>query len=299
MDQTPITSDIAVIVTSFERPASLARSLLSLSLQSPLRHLAEIVVADDGSRDNTRQVVERFARDSRVPVAFTTHHHSGFQLCRSRNEGVLASSAPYLAFIDGDCVMAPNFLATHVARRRRGAVLCGESYRIDRRETELVTEEAMRRWDLLRLVSKKELKRLSRKAKRDFLYSAFRVSMRPRLTGNHFSLWREDFERIDGFDLGFRGWGLEDRDLQRRLQRVGIRCRSVLPRTVGYHLWHPVDPTFVRNASGTPNEEYYRQPIREDARARSGLADTETSAMSVWRWCEGELVESPKCATVA
>jgi glycosyltransferase involved in cell wall biosynthesis len=299
MDQTPTTSDIAVIVTSFERPASLARSLVSLSLQAPIGHLAEIVVADDGSRDNTRQVVERFARDSGLSVTFTTHAHSGFQLCRSRNEGVLATTAPYLAFIDGDCVMAPNFLAIHVARRRRGVVLCGESYRICCEETELVTEERIRRWELLRLVSDKELKRLAWKAKRDRGYSFFRVPMRPRLTGNHFSLWRQDFERIDGFDLGFRGWGLEDRDLQRRLRRVGIRCRSVLPQTVGYHLWHPVDPTFVRNASGTPNEQYYRQPIREDARARSGLADVDRTAMSIWRWHGGELVESPTCATVA
>ena len=55
-------SDIAVIVTSFERPASLARALLSLSLQKPGDALAEIVVADDGSRDHTWQVVDRFAR---------------------------------------------------------------------------------------------------------------------------------------------------------------------------------------------------------------------------------------------
>jgi glycosyltransferase involved in cell wall biosynthesis len=299
VDQTPTTGDIAVIVTSFERPTSLARSLLSLSLQKPIEHLAEIVVADDGSRDDTRKVVERFALDSGLSVAFTTHEHDGFQLCRSRNEGVLASAAPYLAFIDGDCVMAPNFLATHVARRRKRAVLCGESFRIERAEAEMVNEETIRRWDLLKHVSKKELKRLTWKAKRDRSYSFFRVPMRPRLTGNHFSLCRDDLERIDGFDLGFRGWGLEDRDLQRRLRHVGIRCRSVLPQTIGYHLWHPVDPTFVRNASGTPNEEYYQQPIRDDARARSGLADIDRGAMSVWRWRGGELVDSPTCATVA
>jgi glycosyltransferase involved in cell wall biosynthesis len=299
VDQTPTTGDIAVIVTSFERPTSLARSLVSLSLQTPPALLSEIVVADDGSRDDTRKVVERFARNSGLPVAFTTHNHDGFQLCRSRNEGVLASSAPYLAFIDGDCVMAPNFLATHAARRRRRMVLCGESYRIDREETETVTDETIRRWDLLRLVSNKELKRLAWKAKRDRGYSLFRVPMRPRLTGNHFSLWRDDIERIDGFDLGFRGWGLEDRDLQRRLRRVGIRCRSVLPQTIGYHLWHPVDPTFVRNASGTANEQYYRQPIRDDARARRGLSEVDRGSLLVWRWRGGELVESPPRACVA
>jgi glycosyltransferase involved in cell wall biosynthesis len=292
-------SDIAVIVTSFERPASLARALLSLSLQAPGDTLAEIVVADDGSRDNTWQVVDRFARESGLMVTLTTHEHAGFQLCRSRNEGALASSAPYLAFIDGDCVMPPNFLATHVARRRRGVGLCGESYRIQRVESERVTDETIRRRELLPLVRAEEHERLARKARRDRWYSFFRVPMRPRLTGNHFSLWRSDFERIDGFDQGFRGWGLEDCDLQRRLGRVGIRCRSVLPEVVGFHLWHPTDPTFVRKARGTPNEAYYREPFRRDGRARSGLSAVDRGAMTVWRWQGGKLIELPRRGEVA
>lgn len=292
-------SDIAVIVTSFERPASLARALLSLTLQKPGDALAEIVVADDGSRDHTWQVVDRFARESGLNVALTTHAHAGFQLCRSRNEGALVSSAPYLAFIDGDCVMPRNFLATHVARRRQGVGLCGESYRIQRVESEGVTDETIQRWELLPLVREEEHKRLTRKARRDRWYSLFRVPMRPRLTGNHFSLWRSDFERIDGFDQGFRGWGLEDCDLQRRLARVGIRCRSVLPEAVGFHLWHPTDPTFVRKARGTANEAYYREPILQDGRARTGLSAVDRRAMAVWRWREGKLIELPRWGEVA
>ena len=109
-----------------------------------MNRLGEIVVADDGSRDHTWQVVDRFARESGLNVALTTHAHAGFQLCRSRNEGALVSTAPYVAFIDGDCVMPPNFLATHVARRRSGVGLCGESYRIQREESEQVTDETIR-----------------------------------------------------------------------------------------------------------------------------------------------------------
>ena len=112
-------NDIAVVVTSFERPASLARCLLSLSLQAP-QLLSEVIVADDGSRDETWEVVESFARRSRLSVTFTTHPHGEFQPGRSRNEAVLTSTAPYLMFLDGDCVAASNLLAVHAAAPTSG-----------------------------------------------------------------------------------------------------------------------------------------------------------------------------------
>jgi glycosyltransferase involved in cell wall biosynthesis len=291
--------DIVVIVTSFERPKSLERALLSLSVQTALDCVSEVVVADDGSRDSTWQVVNQFAMQSMLPVAFTTHLHAGFQLARSRNEAVLCSTAPYLTFLDGDCVAAPNFLQTHRERRRHGLVLCGESIRLSRTDSEAVTNDIIRRGDLWPQVDRNQLQRLIRKAHRDRLYSFLRVPMRPRLTGNHFSMWRSDFERVNGFDIGFRGWGLEDRDLQRRLRRVGVRCSTVLPHTVGFHLWHPTVPSFSRNARNTPNEARYRQPVRPDGRAIAGLCDLDPSAVSVWRWQAGELIEEPRPARAA
>lgn len=285
--------EIAVIVTSFERPESLRRSLLSLSVQASIESLAEIVIADDGSRDETWQVVDQFARQSQLPVAMTTHAHAGFQPGRSRNEATICSSAPYLAFIDGDCAVAPNFLATHLARRRPGAALCGESIRLTRENSAAVTGDVIRQGNLWPLADRTELLRLARKSRRDRIYSFLRVPMRPRLTGNHFSLWRTDFEKVNGFDTGFLGWGLEDRDLQRRLRYAGVRCGTVLPHTVGFHLWHPTVPSFVRNARNTPNEARYRQPVRSDGRAGVGLSDVDRNAMSLWRWRAGNLVEQP------
>jgi glycosyltransferase involved in cell wall biosynthesis len=285
--------DIAVIVTSFERPRSLARSLLSLSVQSARKQLSEVVVADDGSRDTTWQVVDRFARESGLTVTFTSHPHAGFQPGRSRNEGVYVSTAPYLAFIDGDCVVPSDFLAIHAARRRPGCVLCGESYRLTAAESETVTESIIRHGHLLPLVGSVQCHRMARKARRDHLYSLLRVPMRPRLTGNQFSLWRSDFERVDGFDLGFLGWGLEDRDLQRRLLRAGTKFQTVLPQAATFHLWHPVVSTFVRNSRGTPNDAYYQEPIRKDSRAHRGLSSLNETTFSVWRWHGGRLVTAP------
>ncbi len=79
---------------------------------------------------------------------------------------------------------------------------------------------------------------------------------------HNIALWRDDFERVNGFDEGFVGWGLEDRDLQFRLERLGLRVRSILLATAPIHLWHPVPPSFARNNVGTANLAYFRA-IRE------------------------------------
>ena len=94
--------------------------------------------------------------------------------------------------------------------------------------------------------------------------------MRPRLTGSNVALWCDDFERVNGFDENFVGWGLEDRDLQLRLSRLGLRFRSIVLATAACHLWHVPHPTFARNNEGTANLRYY-QRAEVPLRCRNGL----------------------------
>ena len=54
--------EVAVIVTTFERPGHVRRALESISFQQDVAGKFEVVVVDDGSRDETSQVVAEFAR---------------------------------------------------------------------------------------------------------------------------------------------------------------------------------------------------------------------------------------------
>ncbi len=108
--------------------------------------------------------------------------------------------------------------------------------------------------------------------------------MRPRLTANHFSMWRSDFESVDGFDLGYRGWGLEDRDLQRRLVRAQVRCITALPYATSFHIWHSPAPSFIRNASGTSNEAYYLSKAQNNPLAHAGLSTLSLDSFNVARF---------------
>jgi len=79
---------ILVVVCTYQRPGNLRHVLLSLAMQRNLPEGFEVVVTDDGSQDETEDVVAEFARTSDVPVAWTSHSHDGFQPSRTRNDGV-------------------------------------------------------------------------------------------------------------------------------------------------------------------------------------------------------------------
>lgn len=216
-------------------------------------------MTDDGSRDDTLARVAASARRVAFRLTFTTHVHDGFRLARCRNEGIAATSAPYLLFTDGDCVLPPDHLRIHLEERRPGRIAAGDCLRLDRERSAGVTLEMIRTGAVAGCVPQAERSRLWWKAVRAAAYDRLRVPMRPRLTGNNIGAWRSDLERVNGFDERFVGWGLEDRDLQRRLARIGVRARPVTGRTAAIHLWHEPAASFARNAVGTSNLVYYRR----------------------------------------
>ena len=242
--------EIAVLVSAYKRPDHLRRTLLSLALQRDVAGLMEVVVADDGSPDTVRPVVEAFARRVDFPVRFTTHVHDGFRLARCRNEGALVSEAPYLLFTDGDCILPPDHVRCHLEFRRAGRVVLGDCYRLDRNTSDRITDNALRSGEYLAWVPRCERRRIGLKAFRAWWYHLLRCAMRPRMTGNNIGIWRTDFTHINGYDENFVGWGLEDRDLQLRLSHLGLQFQSILSRTVAYHLWHPFVATFGATTSG-------------------------------------------------
>ena len=84
---------ISVIVSTYNWPAALNLSLQSLSEQTDGRF--EIVVGDDGSRDDTRRLVESWQRRLSVPVIHSWQEDKGFRLARSRNKAVTKNNGQW------------------------------------------------------------------------------------------------------------------------------------------------------------------------------------------------------------
>jgi glycosyltransferase involved in cell wall biosynthesis len=264
------TPEIALLVSSYQRPRHLQRALFSIAAQRDVAGQMEVVVTDDGSTDETPQVVEAFARSVDFPVRFTTHPHSTFQLSRCRNEGVRASTAPYLLFLDGDCLLPPDHVAIQLQRRRPNVVRTGNFVRLDQAASERIDEQAICSGEFMRWAPTVEIRKMRNKGRRSIVYQWLRHPTKPRLIGNNIGIWRTDYQRINGFDENFEGWGWEDDDLGQRLRRAGVRLRSILAWTMTFHMWHPTDATFPEPGRISRNQQYM-QRSGALVRCRNGL----------------------------
>lgn len=272
--------EIALLVSSYNRAEHLRRALLSIAAQRGVEGKFEVVVTDDGSTDASHAVVAAFQASSPFPVKMTTHPHASFQLARCRNEGVAASTAPYLLFLDGDCVLPPDHVAIHLASRKKNVVMAGDCARLEESASAAIGDAQIRSGDLNRYAPPKELARLRSQHRKARIYSLIRHSTKPKLIGNNVAIWRTDYERVNGYDENYVGWGCEDDDLRLRLRRAGIRIESILGRTFTYHLWHATDPTATANWRDGANVKRLQRPGRLTA-CRWGLKKKELSELKI------------------
>ena len=254
--------EIAVLVSTFERPEHLRRVLSSISVQQGVGNAFEVVVTDDGSRDETPQLVREFADSVDFPVRFTTHPHDGFQLARCRNQGVAASTAPYLLFLDGDCLIPPDHLRIHLDRRHAGYAMAGYYLRLNRATTEQLREDDVLAGRYRDTVTWRQHWRLAWRHFQGEFYSLIRDPHRPKFVGGNIGLARSDYESVNGYDENFQGWGCEDDDLRLRLRAAGVRVASIAWWTQAYHQWHPKTPSAPKTWREGTNVDYLHRPVR-------------------------------------
>jgi len=232
----------AVVVTTYNRPDALAAALAGYLEQTDLDF--ELLVADDGSKGETRLLVEGVA--ARAP--FALHHvwqeDSGFRPGAARNRAVAHTQADYLIFVDGDCVPALDFVRSHKMLAEKNCFLSGNRVLLSESFTRRVLAEQLplHRWRAARWLQAWMARDVNRLLPLLILPDApFRKCAPQKWEGVktcNLSLWRADFMRVNGFDESYSGWGLEDSDLAIRMIRAGVHHKSARFATPVFHLWH-------------------------------------------------------------
>ncbi|GMA31517.1 glycosyltransferase [Litorihabitans aurantiacus] len=93
---------VTVVVTHYDQPGELARTLSALARQTYPAHLVQVVVADDGSP------VPPSVPDG---VALVRQEDRGFRAAAARNLGASAATGDLLCFLDADTAPEPDYLA--------------------------------------------------------------------------------------------------------------------------------------------------------------------------------------------
>ena len=233
----------ALIVTTYNRPDALAVVLEGYCRQTDRDF--ELVVADDGSKKDTADVVHQFARRAPFRVTHVWHEDRGFRAAAIRNRAVASTMADYIVFTDGDCVPSRHFVRAHRQFAEPGYFLGANRVLLSAGLTHRVLhqQESIHAWrglDWLLSWSKRDVNRVL--PLMELPDGPFRKWASNRWEGIktcNFSAWRADLIRVNGLDESYEGWGLEDSDLVIRLLHAGVKHKSARFAATVFHLWHP------------------------------------------------------------
>ncbi len=209
----------------------------------------EVVIADDGSRDEVVKELQGLIGECPFPVRHVWHEDKGWSKNVILNKAVAAACAELLLFIDGDCIPNRHFVEDHIYCARRGEVSTGRRVMLTPRTTAMLSVGNVgKRWfdmmlffplllDTL-LGHKTEMEQMFR-VKPMWLRRCLIKENERFILGCNFSMYKSDLMLVDGFDERFvnPGYG-EDIDLGNRLSKVGVKCMSRRRLMVIYHMYH-------------------------------------------------------------
>lgn len=228
---------VSLIVTTYNWPEALKVSLQSAVAQSRLPD--EIIVADDGSGEETAQVVQHVQATAPVEVIHSWHEDKGFRLARSRNQAIARARGNYIILIDGDIILERHFISDHCRFVRKNCFVQGTRVLLGKRLSADILDNGLGRMHPLRR-GVENRKNAVRSAALAHLFSFKSTRLKGVKTCN-FAFWREDAIRINGFNEEFVGWGREDSEFTARLLNLGVIRQNVKFFALGYHLFHPMN----------------------------------------------------------
>lgn len=234
---------IAVIVTTYNRPDALAAVLEGYLVQTDADF--EVLIADDGSAEDTAKVVAQFQKRGGFPLRHIWQEDAGFRAAAIRNRALAATAADYIVFTDGDCVPPPDFIVCHRRLAERNWFLSGNRLMLTQAFTEQVLRDKLpihlwRMQDWLKARRRGQIERLLPFVRLPN-FGALRKLAPRRWRGAktcNLSAFRADLLKVNGLDESYTGWGLEDSDLVIRLIRAGIHNKSARFSVPLFHLWH-------------------------------------------------------------
>jgi glycosyltransferase involved in cell wall biosynthesis len=236
---------ISILLATYNWPQALKLCLESLATQTDKNF--EIIIADDGSSENTKLLIETIKASHPISIKHLWQDDQGFRKTKILNQAIATAHGNYLVFLDGDCIVQPDFVAQHRKLAQKGFLVTGSRILLN----ESVTTEllAWPHWSFQKFSSNLLSSRLNGGINKywplkiklgDGSWRDYKKFVWRRIKGCNMACWKADAEAINGFDETMTGWGHEDADFVFRLQHHGIRRKSGSWSTEVLHLFHKI-----------------------------------------------------------
>ena len=233
---------ISVIVSTYNAEAWLEKVLVGYACQT--HRDFELIVADDGSRQSTTDLIARVAAEFPVPLRHVRHDDDGYRRQEILNQAILAATHDYVLFTDGDCIPRRDFVATHARLAEPGRFLSGGYCKLGMDLSTRIARDDIasgRCFEPAWLQAHERL-RGSNRRKLGAGPLAARVLDAITTAGATFnncnsSAWKADLLAVNGYDERMK-YGGADREIGERLEHLGIRGKQIRHKAICLHLEH-------------------------------------------------------------
>jgi len=233
---------MGVVVTTYNSPRWLEKVMWGYEAQSDPDF--ELIIADDGSGQETAEVIERYKARGRLNIRHVWHEDDGFRKTVILNKAIVETPCDYLAFTDGDCIPRGDYIASHKAAARPGHFVSGGLYRLTMPVSDAITEPMVADGTAFQFETLNKLGQ-TRDHKRMKLTAGPRLAhWLNRLTptgatwnGGNSSGWKADMVAVNGFDERMQYGGL-DREMGERMMNRGVKGIQARYSVIMLHLDH-------------------------------------------------------------
>ena len=225
---------VSLIITTYNRPDALMLVLQSIENQTKLPE--QVIIADDGSDDNTKKLITNYQEYSSLNIIHSWQEDKGFRLAKSRNKAIAISNFEYIVLVDGDVILHPKFIQDHLDNAEPGYFVQGSRVLLTQNGTRQALNNSRYNFSFLskgirnrkNAIHSIYLSKLLSK-KKNYLKGIKTCNM---------SFYKEDCLNVNGFNNDFEGWGREDSEFAVRLLNNGIDRKNVRFNMIQFHLWH-------------------------------------------------------------
>lgn len=233
---------LSVVFTTYNSPVWLEKVLWGFYYQTFKDF--ELIIADDGSTNQTKLVIENFQRQTNMHIRHVWQEDQGFQKTRILNKALALCSCDYVVFTDGDCIPRADFLEVHHQQKAPGRFLSGGYFKLPMNTSWLIEPSHIQSGAAFKIdwlvkhglkPSRKVMKLNATGLKQKWLNLL--TPAKASWNGHNASAWRTDLFNVNGFDERMQ-YGGEDRELGERLINAGIKGKQIRYSAICLHLDH-------------------------------------------------------------
>lgn len=227
---------VSLIIATYNWTEALQLCLMSVLNQSVLP--TEVIIADDGSTDDTKHLIDNMRNQFSCPLIHVWHEDLGFRLTVIRNRAIVKASSDYILQIDGDIILNKHFIEDHLLMASSGCFATGSRASL----TQELTAKLFQKKQIHISLFSKGLKNKQNAFRNSILSNYYRFRYKKDspyyIKGCNMAFWRKDLIAVNGYNEDMTGWGYEDNELAARLINYGIKKQFLKFRGIVYHLYH-------------------------------------------------------------